>query len=428
MTWGLFAVLSFELVNAYFVGQLGTTPLAAMSFTFPVAMVLSSIAIGLGAGASSVIARAIGEGDARRVRRLTTDSLLLAVLVVGAAASLGLATIDPLFTALGAGPEVLPYIRDYMEIWYFGMVFLVVPMVGNGALRASGDTLFPGVIMTVAGGVNLLLDPILIFGLLGAPRLELRGAAIATVLARATTLVAALVILHLRYRMLTRARPSLAALLASWRAILHVGLPAAAAHVIVPVSMGIVTRLLADFGPAAVAGFGVATRVEAFSVIPLLALSAVIGPFVGQNSGARRWERVHDGLGRAFAFALVWGAFVAGALLLGARALVAHFSASGEVVATAVAYLHLVPLSYGAYGVLIVGAATFNGLGRPLPASLLVLARMFALYVPLAFLGRHLAAVPGVFGAAVVANVVGGFAAWRLARHHTDMRAREFAA
>lgn len=106
MVWGVFSVLAFSLADTYFVAQLGTRELAAMSFTFPVVTVLGSVAMGLGTGTSSVIARAIGEDNRQQVQRLTTDSLLLSLLIVALLAALGMATIDPLFAALGAGPEL----------------------------------------------------------------------------------------------------------------------------------------------------------------------------------------------------------------------------------------------------------------------------------------------------------------------------------
>ncbi|MEL7053459.1 MAG: MATE family efflux transporter, partial [Cyanobacteria bacterium J06588_5] len=122
MVGGIFALVAFNLADTYFVGQLGTTQLAAMSFTFPVVMTLGSLALGLGVGASSIIARAIGQGDRSRVQRFTTNSLTLGLSMVALLSAIGLLTIDPLFRLLGAGPETLPFIREYMQIWYFGMV------------------------------------------------------------------------------------------------------------------------------------------------------------------------------------------------------------------------------------------------------------------------------------------------------------------
>ena len=104
MIWGLLAIMTFNVADTYFVGQLGAAELAAMSFTFPVVFALISIAIGLGAGTSSVLARAIGEGDRQRVKRLTTDGLILAFLIVGVISAAGIATMDPLSPCSAPGP------------------------------------------------------------------------------------------------------------------------------------------------------------------------------------------------------------------------------------------------------------------------------------------------------------------------------------
>ncbi|MEE8441062.1 MAG: MATE family efflux transporter, partial [Spirochaetia bacterium] len=139
MVFGMLSMVLYNLVDTLFVGRLGKDQLAALSFTFPVVLVISSLALGVGMGASAAISRAIGAGDGDRVRRLTTDSLVLAVLIVGTFATAGILTIDPLFRLLGADERILPYISKYMTIWYPGMVFVVVPMVGNNAIRATGD-------------------------------------------------------------------------------------------------------------------------------------------------------------------------------------------------------------------------------------------------------------------------------------------------
>ena len=156
MTIGIMSVLAFNLVDTYFVAQLGTRELAAMSFTFPVVMVLMGVSFALSTGTASEVSRAIGRGDETTVKRLTSDSLSLSFLVVLVVAGLGMATINPLFTFLGAGPDVLPLIRDYMLIWYPGVVFLVIPIVANAAIRAGGDTRFPAMMMVAAMLTNLL--------------------------------------------------------------------------------------------------------------------------------------------------------------------------------------------------------------------------------------------------------------------------------
>ena len=414
MVWGVFSILAFSLADTYFVAQLGTNELAAISFTFPVVTVLGSVAMGLGTGAGSVIARGIGEGNRQKVQRLTTDSLLLSLLIVTILACGGLATIDPLFATLGAPSDLLPLIRDYMNTWYLGMVFLVVPLIGNSAIRASGNTVVPSLIMTLAAAANILVDPLLIFGWGPFPALGLKGAALATVISRASTLVASLAFLHFRERLLLLTFPSLKAMAKSWRSLLSVGLPAAATNLISPLSVGLVTSLMARYGTDAVAGFGLASRLEALALIAPLALSASIAPFVGQNWGAQQYGRVKRALQLSFWFCLSWGGLVAVLLGTAAAEITARFDSDPGVVASATVYLTLVPISYGALGIVFTASSAFNALGKPLLALGMSLSRLLLLYVPLAYLGSRLFGISGIFGAACLSNGIVGLGAWLL--------------
>jgi putative MATE family efflux protein len=412
MSWGVFAVIAFQLIDTYFVGQLGTTSLAAMSFTFPVVMTLGSLAMGLGVGSSSIIARAIGEGNTEKVQRLTTDSLTLSLGVVVVFVALGLATIDPLFRSLGAEGEVLAHIRSYMEIWYWGMIFLVIPMVGNSAIRAAGNMGVPSVIMTVAAGANILLDPLFMFGWGPFPALGLPGAAVATVISRAITLVASLWFLHFRLHMLCFNLPPWSKVRQSWQQILQVGLPAATTNIIQPISLGVITSLVARYGAEAVAGFGIASRVEAFALLVFLALSASMGPFVGQNWGAQKYGRVRRALQLSFGFCLGWGIFLAVVLAGMAPWITGQFDSEPEVMAIAITYLLMVPISYGAQGIFLIASSTSNALGKPTPSVVMMVTRMVVLYLPLAYVGSWLFQVQGIFGAACVANLAVGMGAY----------------
>ncbi len=307
MFFGILALVAFNLVDTFFVGQLGTKELAALGFTFPVVLMINSLALGLGIGTASVVSRAIGEGDYNKVRRLTTDSLVLSFLIVVVFVSIGLMTIDPVFRLLGAGSESLPLIKEYMQIWYWGMLFVIVPMVGNSAIRATGDTKTPSAIMITAVVINLILDPLLIFGMGPFPRLELAGAAITTVIARASVFFVSLYVLTRREKMITLSMKPLCSVFLSWSKVLFIGIPAAATRIIVPVVFGFITRLTASYGPAAVAAFGVSSRIEFFALAIVFALSSVIGPFIGQNWGAGKLQRVKQAVRLGNRFSLVWG-------------------------------------------------------------------------------------------------------------------------
>ncbi|MFC6634601.1 MATE family efflux transporter [Microbulbifer taiwanensis] len=421
MVWGILATMSFNVVDTYFVAQLGSAPLAAMSFTFPVVMVINSFAIGLGAGTSSAVARAYGAGDLERVRRLVTDASLLALLVALAISAVGLATVEPLFKLLGAPAEMLPLIADYMVPWYLGAVFAVVPMVALSSLRAIGNSALTGRIMVAVAFFNLILDPLLIFGLLGFPRLELQGAALSTVIARGLSFFAALYFLVRKEQLM--APPRLSTLLDSWRTVLAVGLPAVATNVIIPMAGGVVVALVAVHGANAVAGLGVAMRIEPMALIVFYALSSVVGPFMGQNSGAGKTERMRETVSVLARFCIGFGAALALLLYLVGEPLVGLFSDSPEVLAVAVAYLTLVPFSYAGYGFVMSANAAFNGLGRPLPATMISFLRVLGIYLPLAWLGNQLWGITGLFAATAAANLLLGALAWWWLRRDIVSRA-----
>ena len=178
--WGILSSVAFHAADTYFVGRLGVVPLAAISFTFPVIMLVLNISVGLGAGISSVLARTVGAGDEEAMRRLATDALLFALILSIGLTILGLATIEPLFRLLGAEAAVMPDVRAYMTLWYPGVGFLVGSMCVIAILRAVGETRIPGYLMVAASILNIVIDPLLIFGLFGFPRLEIAGAALAT--------------------------------------------------------------------------------------------------------------------------------------------------------------------------------------------------------------------------------------------------------
>jgi len=404
MLLGMIALMSFNLIDTYFVGKLGTRELAAMGFTFPAVLTIISLGLGLGTGASSVIARAIGQGDHHLVKVLTTNTLLLSGILSVTLSVIGLLTMGPVFTMLGAPPDILPMVREYMMIWYVGLVFIIIPMVGNHAIRATGDTLFPAILMVISSVMNVILDPILIFGYFGFPAMRLAGAALATVIARVVTLVAALLVLYYRERMLSFERPNWKEVSASLRDVLYIGIPAAGVNLLVSISTGIVTRLLADFGTLAVASFGVASRIQAFFLHIYMALASVLSPFAGQNWGGQQYARVRRALSLSFRFSWIMGCVTAVFLAVCAGPIMRLFNPHPEVVAIGRLFFWIVPLSYGAEGIIMFSSSVFSALGRPIISIVIVGMRMLIVFVPVVLIGKWLYGIAGIFAGITVTN------------------------
>ncbi|MDZ7769461.1 MAG: MATE family efflux transporter [Woeseiaceae bacterium] len=311
---------------------------------------------------------------------------------------------------------MLGLIGGYMQILYVGVPFVVVGMVGMSSMRATGDTRLPSKLMVIAAVLNVLLDPILIFGLGPIPALGLDGAAMAALLARASIFIGVVYFMRRRLDMLTFARPERAEMLRSWRDILHVGLPAAGTNAIIPIATGVITAMLAQYGPEAVAGFGVASRVESVVLVIFYAMSAIIGPFVGQNMSAGKADRIFAALKLCTFFCLGSGLVIAALLAASSTLLPSLFSDNPDVTGVATLFLLIAPVSYGAYGMVMVMNASFNGMGKPLPAVVVSVSRMALLYVPLALIGNYFFEVAGIFAAYTVANIVTGFVSYAWAR------------
>ena len=408
MIFGMLGMVMFNLADTYFIGKVGVDELAAMGFTFPVVMVISSLALGVGIGTSSLISRSIVSESRNTLREYSSEALLLGLSIILVMVTVGQLTIKPLFRTLGATEEIIPLIHDYMSIWYWGMIFVVVPMVGNNIIRATGDTFTPGMFMTISAVVNIIIDPFLILGYGPFPAMSMKGAALATVIGRGVGLVLTLLVLIRRENLLTINLPKFTEIFRIWKKILYIAGPATASVLITPLSIGIVTRIVSKFGEEAVAAFGVVSRMEMFSLILVNALGSVMIIFAGQNWGKGKISRLVKGFDIGVLIALGWGMLLFIVAQIWAVPIASVFSDNKEVVNITADYLFIVSFSYGFQGILMVGINVFNGINKPLPSMGLTMLRMFGLYVPLAWLASVYWNLQGVFWSAFVANILVG--------------------
>ena len=418
MVLGIAATMSVPLADAYFLGQIGTEELAAISYTAPVVLTLMSLAIGLGSGAASVVSRAIGEGDEVRVKRVSTDSVLLALVVISALAVAGWLATRSLFTALGASGRTLDLVVSYMEVWFVGLPPLAILMVASNLLRANGDAKSVSLIMIGAALINLGLDPVLIFGLGPVPELGVAGAAWATLISRVLAIAIAAWLIVVRDRLVTLDLPDRAALLSSWREVGRIAVPSSIGNAVNPLGITVVTALLAGYGDALVAGFGTATRIESFVAIPMLAMSSAIGPIAGQNFGRGEHARVRAAHRTSYLFSLGYSLLAAVTLWFAAPWLAQLFTEDALIVQVIVLYLRVVPVTLFGFGVVVVAAGGLNAIGRPLLGLAVYAVRTIVLYVPLAFLAAQVGAPLSVFIAIALANVLAGSGVWWWSLRH----------
>lgn len=420
---GLVAIFSFEAVDLFFIGQLGDAPLAAIGFTLPVIWLLYGIGIGFEAGAASCISRAVGKNQYDQARRLTTDSAVLAGLVALLLCLIGLVSIKPVFGLLGAPEALMPQIHSYMKVWYWVSPLDAALWTCLASIRARGNALLESRIIIASALLNLVLDPIFIFGWFGFPRLEIMGAALASLVSVFVMFIYSIWHLNRHLDVFANVIAPCKEILESWRHMLTIGIPAMVTNAIIPLSSAIVVAMVAVYGTDAVAGFGIAMRLEPMTLIPFYALSAVSSPFFGQNYGANKFDRLHEARGTVLRFCLGFGMLLAIVMSLLAQPLVSLFTDSETIRTVAVEYIWIVSASWGAYGIVMAVNASFNGSGRPLPGVMISSLRVVFIFLPLAFTGRWLFGLNGIFAASTIANLTVGLIAFIWLKRHINMSA-----
>ncbi len=419
MALGMLGLIVFNLVDTFFVGrlggdQLGGDQLAALTFTFPVIMVLGSIAHGLNAGITASVSQAAGQRNQDRTAALVTRGLLLALMVVAVFSTAGILSMEMVFTRLGADETILSHKKAYMRIWYPGAVFFVIPAAINAALYGLGDTRTPSKITLATALFNAVLDPFLIFGIGPFPALGVAGAATATVIARGLGLIYLLRVPAIKKMIAGSLRQQSSSLFKDWGQMIQVGLPNMVIKLVTPFFSGMITKMVAAFGSAAVAGFGIALRLEMLGLIAITAVAQVMPVFIGQNMGARKKKRMQTGISFANRTVLALGAVVCLFLFVVTKPVARLINPAPDIVCVTVLYMKIVPVAYGFYGVMQIAVSVLTVMKKPVLSTAIVLGQVFAVFLPLSVTGTACLGLAGIFGAVAVSCIIAGIIGARL--------------
>ena len=410
---GLMAIFLVDFVDLIFISMLGRAELAAaVGYAGAILFFTSSFGIGMSISAGALVARALGAGDKDEAQSKATNSLIYGFVFGGMFSAVVWFNLDFLVTLLGAQDETHDLAVLYLQIIVPSLPFLMVGMVGGAVLRAHGDAR-RAMMATIYGGlVNAVLDPILIFGL----DLELTGAALASVAARLTIAGVSLLPLIRHYGGFVRPAPK--ALFADLRPIFALAFPSIMTQLATPIGQAYVTRAMADYGEAAVAGMAIVGRLTPIAFGVIFALSGALGPIIGQNFGAMKFDRVRRGFVAGVVFVGVFVVVMTGLLYVLRGPIADIFSATG--ITRELVYLFCGPLAlvFFFHGLLFVANASFNNLGHPYYSTWLNWARHTVGTIPLVILGAMWFGAPGVLIGQAVGGVIFGLLsavlAWRM--------------
>ncbi len=382
----MFVQALYNVVDSIWIGRLSKEALAALSLAFPVQLILIAVAVGTGIGVTSLISRLIGQGNIHKASNTAEHGLIIAVLYGGIGAVGGLFFAEEILSLFTDDPLLITLGARYIKIILIGSTALSIPMISNNILRGEGNTFIPMVTMLIGSVINMVLDPFLIFGWWMFPRLEIEGAAIATVISRIISGAFILFILFKGDNLLKLDLKCFNRDLSLVKDIYAVGLPSMVMQLIASFMIGTVNIILAGYSSVAIAAMGIYFRLQSFVFLPVFGLSQGYLPIVGYNYGRKKMDRIKKtavyGFSLSFAFTLI-GFFI---FQVFPEQLVRLFNENEELVTTGVSALKTISYLYLVVGFSIIASVTFQAFGMGVKSLVISVLRQLGLLIPLAYL------------------------------------------
>ncbi len=403
-TFGMIVMALYNVVDTIFVGRgVGSLAIAGLSIVFPVQMIVLAFGMMIGIGSASVISRSLGAGDMQKAEKVlanavTFNLIISVILTIG-----GLIFIDPLLNIFGVTPTIYPYAYDYMRVILLGTGLYTFAMTSNNIIRSEGQANFAMLTMVIGAGMNIILDPIFIFGF----KLGVSGAAWASVLAqfiaviyiimffrsRKSTLYLKITFAGLQYKLL--------------KEIVIIGFSSFARHVSGSLIFIVVNNTLKNYGgDLAIAAYGIIIRLLRFLFMPMFGIAQGLQPIVGYNYGARRIDKVHqvNKIAIKTASLIAFSGFVI--IQLFSRLLFNVFTSDPELIDLGSNAIRLMVLAVPLVGFQMVGTVVFQALGKALPALILSMSREIIILIPLVLILPGFMGIDGVWFASPISDVL----------------------
>ncbi|WP_028304312.1 MATE family efflux transporter [Oceanospirillum maris] len=410
MLFGVLSLMSFQLVDSAFIGQLGILPLAVQGFTMPIQMIIIGLQVGLGIATTAIISRALGANNIRYGKQLGGLILMMGCLGIAFFGGLIWLLRGSILGLLGAPDSVYPIIDTYWPYWLLSAWTGALIYFYFSICRANGNTLLPGIMMIFTSLLNLLLDPLFIFTF----ELGLNGAALATTVSFSLgLLIVAPKVARKHWVTIDWQDLKVGKSLAD---IGHIMGPAMVSQLLPPVSSMLATKLIAGFGTAAVASWALGSRFEFFSIVAVLALTMSMPPMIGRLLGAKRIDDIRSLVSIACRFILSFQLLVAVVTFFASTPL-SHLMTSEPAVSEILNWhLMLVPISLGSLGICMLMVSVSNALGKSYTALTISALRLFAFFLPCLWIGSELAGLKGIFIGVLIGNLLAGWSAWIMYR------------
>jgi putative MATE family efflux protein len=391
---------SFNVVDALFIGWISPEALAAVSVSFPVIFFMMSVGTGIGAGATSAVARLIGSGDYRGADNAAEHAVLISIVLGVLFTVAGVIGAPFIFDMIGVEGEVKAMGLEYLNVILWFTVFFLFSFIASSVIRGEGDMKTPMIVMAFGAVLNAVLDPIMIFWM----GWGLGGAAWATVLAQIATVIVFIYHLSSGRGWIRLDFRDFSYDFLHVKRIFSVGIPSCASNIIMSVGMFIFTFIVAGFGTHALAAFSIGFRLDSFAILPGIGVAVAVISVVGQSVGAGKYSRAREVAFKAGALACSIQMIVGLVFYVFAQTIVGLFTDSPEVLEYGVSFMRIIPLSYLIVGFSMSFSGAFIGSGRAGLALLVTFLRLIVFSAPLAILLSQSMGLDGVWWGIVIGS------------------------
>ena len=418
MTWpmvfGVLSLMSFQLADSFFVARLGVEPLAVVGFTIPIYQLVIGLQVGIGIATTALISQRLGQGNDSEARALGGSILILGSISVLLLCSAIWVFREHILYSMGGEANLLPLINEFWSVFLCSAICGAILYFGYSICRAHGDTKLPGILMVVTSLLNIALDPLFIFyfdlGLVGAAYATLTSFALGVIVVFPKIVERKWASFILRLERLGQHLMPISSIAA----------PAMVSQIMPAISSMLATLIVASYGTAAVAAWGVGIRLEFFCIVTILALTMSLPPMVGRFYGAGDFVSIRHLISIAGKFVLFWQLALAILLALLANPLSLFLSNDPNVAPILADFIIVIPLSYSALGICMLSVSLCNAIGAPRRALLISFVRLFVCFVPCLLLGSLIAELHGIMFGALTGNILAGISAWYLLQQRLE--------
>lgn len=399
---GLLVSALYNVVDAYFVGGLGTSQMAAVSVAFPIGQIIIGLGMTFGSGAASYISRLLGEENHERAHKAASTALFTSLIVGIVSITVSLCFLNGLLTALGATETILPYAREYGVIFIAGSIFNIFNVTVNHTITSEGAAKLTMTAMIVGGLLNVALDPIFIYTL----GFGVQGAAIATVISQAVTSLIYLWYILSRKGVLRFSIRNFSPDKEMYAEILKIGIPGLLFQLLVSVSTALTNTAASNYGDAAVAAMGVVTRILTVGNYVVFGFMRGFQPVAGFNYGAKLYDRLNEAVRTTLKWATWFCSVSAALMLIFAPAIISAFSTDISVIDIGSKALRVNAVLFIFYGFQIVYSVLFLATGKAKEGGILSIGRQGIFFIPFILILPNIFGLNGVIFTQPIADIL----------------------